>query len=148
MIGRKALLVFVALVLVAAACGDDDDEGIGVEGAWARTSPRMANAGAVYLQVTSPEADRLVAASVEASVAARTEVHETAMGDDDVMTMREVAGIDLPAGETVSLQPGGFHIMLLDLAAPLETGDTFDVTLTFESGGERVVAVEVREDAP
>jgi len=147
MIGRKALLVFVALVLVAAACGDDD-EGIAVEGAWARTSPRMANAGAVYLQVTSPEADRLVAASVDASVAARTEVHETTMGDDDVMTMREVAGIDLPAGEAVSLQPGGFHIMLLELAAPLETGDTFDVTLTFESAGERVVAVEVREDAP
>jgi copper(I)-binding protein len=68
-------------------------------------------------------------------------------GDMDMgsMTMQEVESIDLPAGETVALEPGGFHIMLLDLVEPLEVGDTFEVTLTFASGATQVVTAEVRE---
>ena len=58
------------------------------------------------------------------------------MGGDDMgmggMTMREVARIPLPAGEAVTLEPGGYHVMLLELAAPLTAGQTFPVTLTFE----------------
>ena len=64
------------------------------------------------------------------------------------MSMREVGEIALPAGTTVNLEPGGYHIMLLDLARPLSVGDKFDVTLTFETAGEQVVEVEVREEAP
>ena len=74
------------------------------------------------------------------------------MGDDPsttmgggMMTMREVERIELPAGETVVLEPGGYHVMLLDLAAPLELGDTVEVTLTFEVAGDVVVTAEVRE---
>jgi periplasmic copper chaperone A len=66
-------------------------------------------------------------------------------GDMGSMTMREVASIELTAGETVALEPGGLHIMLLDLVEPLVVGDTFEVTLTFESGAELVVTAEVRE---
>jgi copper(I)-binding protein len=64
------------------------------------------------------------------------------------MTMREVGEIALPAGTTVNLEPGGYHIMLLDIATPLELGQKFDVTLTFEQAGDKVVEVEVREAAP
>lgn len=64
------------------------------------------------------------------------------------MTMRPVESIALPAGETVMLMPGGLHIMLLDLAAPLEVGQTFDITLTFANAGTKVVTVEVRDEAP
>ncbi len=64
------------------------------------------------------------------------------------MTMREVESIPLPAGEAVALEPGAYHIMLLDLAAPLEAGDTFTVSLTFEGGATKDVEVEVRDDAP
>jgi copper(I)-binding protein len=67
---------------------------------------------------------------------------------EGTMTMREIEAIELPAGATVSLQPGGFHVMLMDLAAPLETGDSFDVTLVFAEAGEQRITVEVREDAP
>ena len=77
----------------------------------------------------------------------KTEIHETAM-EDGAMSMREVGEIALPAGTTVNLEPGGYHIMLLDLARPLSVGDKFDVTLTFETAGEQVVEVEVREEAP
>ena len=79
-------------------------------------------------------------------------MEDDAMGGDDMdmggMTMREVARIPLPAGEAVALEPGGYHVMLLELAAPLTAGQTFPVTLTFEEGGTQEVQVEVRDDAP
>ncbi len=62
-----------------------------------------------------------------------------------MMGMREVPGIDLPAGEVVALEPGGLHVMLIGLVDDLRPGDTFDLTLSFEQAGERTVSVEVRE---
>ena len=164
---RRSIGFVTGLALAAAACGGGNT-GIDVENAWARTSPAMADAGVVYLQVKSGDADRLLGASVDPSVAARVELHETVMVDEDMsgddaagettsgedmglsgaMTMQQVADIPVLAGETVSLGPGGLHIMLLDLAAPLELGETFDITLQFENAGDQVVAVEVRDEAP
>ena len=60
------------------------------------------------------------------------------------MTMREVDGITIPAKSTVKLEPGGYHIMLLDLVAPLETGSTVKVTLEFESGPSQTVKAVVK----
>jgi copper(I)-binding protein len=77
---------------------------------------------------------------------------EEGMGDDGMddsapmMGMREVAQIDLPAGETVRLEPGGLHIMLLDLVEDLEPGDTFELTLDLDNGDDLTVTVEVRDD--
>ena len=64
------------------------------------------------------------------------------------MVMREVEAIEIPAGEMVMLMPGGYHVMLIDLVAPLEIGQTFDVVLTFETAGDVTVTVEVRDEAP
>jgi periplasmic copper chaperone A len=65
------------------------------------------------------------------------------------MTMRElVGGLPLPAGETVMLAPGGYHIMLIDLVEPLETGDEFELTLDFENADDVTLNVEVAESAP
>jgi len=66
------------------------------------------------------------------------------MGDDS-MTMQEIDKLEIPAGETVKLEPGGYHVMLIDLVEPLEVGQTFDVTLTFEKAGDKTVTVEVKE---
>ncbi|MGA1345546.1 MAG: copper chaperone PCu(A)C, partial [Ilumatobacteraceae bacterium] len=68
--------------------------------------------------------------------------------DMGAMVMQQIMSLDLPAGETVELKPGGYHVMLIDLAAPLEIGQTFDLTLDFETAPDRVVTVEVRDDAP
>jgi len=65
-----------------------------------------------------------------------------------MMTMTPVDRIPVPANGTATLEPGGFHIMLLDLAAPLEVGTTIEVTLTFENAGELVVTADVRDSAP
>jgi copper(I)-binding protein len=135
------------IALAVAACGGDGGV-LEIDGVWARTSPRNVNAGAAYMQITSPEADRLMDVAVPSGVARRAELHETAMGEGDVMTMQQVEAIELPAGETVSLEPGGHHVMLLELAEPLEVGETFDLTLTLEGAGEITIAVEVRNEAP
>ena len=161
----RSAAMLTALGLAAAACGGDDSASVDVDGAWARTSPMSAEAGAAYFQISSDEADVLIGASVDPSVAGRVEIHETQMmsmeeNDDamemddgememgDVMQMVEVGMVDLPAGETVSLEPGGLHIMMLDLAEPLENGDTFELTLDFETAEDQVVTVTVGDSAP
>lgn len=70
------------------------------------------------------------------------------MAGAPMMQMQPVEDISVPAGETVSLEPGGLHLMMLDLAEPLEVGTTIELTLTFEQAGEVVVTAEVRDMAP
>jgi len=160
---RLALLAIAPLAL--AACGGDDPITIG--GQWARTSPAMASMGAAYMDITSSEGDQLVGVSVPASIAARAEIHEMVPADmamddsmdesmDDgemdmdmgAMVMQQIMALDLPAGETVSLEPGGYHVMLIDLAEPLAEGDTFNVTLDFAEADDLTVEVVVRTEAP
>jgi copper(I)-binding protein len=137
-----------------------------VSGAWARTSPMMATMGAAYMTITSPVDDRLLGAAVDPSVADHAEVHEVVMvestdttmamgmGSDTTMamggemTMREVDHIDLMAGEPLELAPGGYHIMIIDLVAPLEVGNSISITLSFETAGDIVVDVPVLDEAP
>ena len=156
--------------------GEASADGIEVTGAWARTSPAMADAGAAYLTITSEEANALVGASVPASVAGKVEIHETVMADGSSttmgdtgsessttmgsmssdttaggmgeMTMVPVDELELPAGEAVELKPGGYHIMLLGLPAPLEVGTDIELTLTFETGEPLTVTVPVLDEAP
>ena len=73
-----------------------------------------------------------------------TEVHEMKM-EGDVMKMRAITGLDLPAGQAVELKPGGYHVMLMDLKAPLAKGSTVPVTLTFKNaqGAESKLELQV-----
>jgi len=87
--------------------------------------------------------DRLL--SARAGVSASVELHSMAM-EGDVMRMRQVDGVALPAGKTVELKPGGFHLMFVGLKAPLKDGDKFPMTLKFEKAGE--VEVTVNVEAP
>ncbi len=85
--------------------------------------------------------DTLIAAS--SPDAGRMEIHEMAM-DGDVMRMREIeGGLVIPAGETVALKPGGFHIMFMDLPGPMVEGEMTDVTLTFETAGEVTMTLPI-----
>ena len=88
-------------------------------------------------------ADRLVSAS--AAVSKSVELHMMKM-EGDVMQMRQVDAIELQAGKTVELKPGGFHVMFIGLKAPLKAGDTFAMKLKFEKAGE--VTVDVKVEAP
>jgi hypothetical protein len=107
---------------------------ISVTDAWARaTMPGQPVSGA-YMQIHSDVDARLL--SVSSPAVPRVEVHEMKI-DGGVMRMREVKAIELPQGKTVSLQPGGFHIMLINLPKPIAAGDIVPLTLLVESGGKQ-----------
>jgi periplasmic copper chaperone A len=109
------------------------------------TLPGQPNGGAYLRLENQGGADKLLSAT---SPAARSvEMHMTHM-DGDVMRMRQVDGIELPANKLVELKPGASHIMLLGLKAPLKEGDSFPMTLKFEKAGEVVVDVKVQSLQP
>lgn len=96
--------------------------------------------GFLTIKNTGTTADRLLGASCGA--AAMTQVHETVM-DGDVMRMREVPSIEIPAGGMVELKHGGYHIMLMDLKQDVKAGETTTCTLKFENAGEVTVTLNV-----
>lgn len=159
---RCAVISVVAVLGVSlAACGSGGSSGgsgkVEVTDAWARTSAMSQSTGAVYMTITSPTDDAVVSASVDASVAADAQLHETMMEMSATtvagemggsMMMHEVDEVPLPGGRAVAFKPGGYHIMLTDLVSPLVAGNSVKVTLTLESGATVTFDAEVREDAP
>ena len=156
---KKILLVALvgALSLGASACSSDTESvdttlpaetTFTVDGAWARTSPMESTVGAAYMNITASADDALVGASVDMSVAMMTQVHETTTAADGTMGMQEIASIPMVAGTPLVLEPGGYHVMIMELVAPLEVGTSFTVTLTFESGATTTVEVPVLNEAP
>ncbi len=169
---RLAPVVVIALLL--AACSGGGSGGIKVSDPWARTSPMVSGAGAAYMVIenTGSEADALVGGS--SPVAKAVEVHETVempaasempmasddgmgamespMASDDgmgtgstMMGMQKIDRLEIPAGGSVELKPGSYHIMLIGLTQPLEAGQKIEITLTFEKAGDVKVTAEVRE---
>lgn len=193
---KLSLVLLAAVALVASGCGEDEgaettdtsvsnstattsaEVGVTITDAWARaTAPGAANGG-VFMLITAEGADdALIGGSVDPSIAARVEVHETVPTDEategggagdmgdmgnttttagmdgmdempsgmDGMTMQPIERLELPAGEEIALEPGGYHVMLFDLVEPLVAGETFELTLELETAGEQTVTVEVRE---
>jgi copper(I)-binding protein len=111
-----------------------------VEGAWARPTVAGQQGGGGYLSITSAAADRLVGGNTP--VAQRFELHTMSM-KGDVMEMRQVDAIELPAGKKVEFKPGGLHVMFIGLKQPLKLGSKVPVTLKLEKGGEVKVEFEV-----
>ncbi|THF60843.1 copper chaperone PCu(A)C [Pseudothauera rhizosphaerae] len=108
---------------------------------WVRaTVPQQRSTGA-FLKITSQEDARLVAA--QSPVAKVVEVHEMKM-EGDVMKMRAVPALDLPAGKTVELKPGGYHVMLIDLHAQVKEGEVVPLTLVVEGKDGKREQIEVQ----
>lgn len=116
---------------------------ISVQDPFARASAGMAQAGAAFMTLknTSAVNDQLVAASTPVSATAELHNH---IKEGDVVRMRQVPSIEVPAGGSVALQPGGLHVMLLGLKQPLREGETFPLTLTFAHAGAVTVEVPVK----
>jgi copper(I)-binding protein len=141
----------VCLSLIAAQCGPSPAEEavaaagvseITVTDAYLHAS--MPN-GAVYLNLKNNgnAGDRLVGA--ETDIAEAAELHETRLDENDVMRMRPLEEVELPAGGSATLQPGGMHIMLLGLKQSLVRGDKIKLTLNFAQAEPQTIEVEVRE---
>lgn len=124
MFSKTALLATALLSLAAAAHAD-----VTAKDPWVRATVAQQKATGLFVQLTSTADARLVAAA--SPVAGVAEIHEMAM-EGNVMKMRAVPGLDLPAGKAVELKPGGYHVMLMDLKQVLKDGDNVEVTLTVE----------------
>jgi copper(I)-binding protein len=132
---RKTSLIALLLAVgtLHAAHAQTAPASIAVENAWARATTPMAKTGAVYLTIVDHGApDKLLGAATP--VAGMAHLHETTM-NGNVMQMRPIDGLAVSAKGPVTLTPGGYHLMLMDLKKPLKQGDTFPLTLTFEHAG-------------
>lgn len=121
-------------------------QSVKVEQPWARPTVQGQQGGGGFLRIVGGAApDKLLGARTD--VAGRVEVHTMEM-QGDVMRMREIGSLEVPAGKTIELKPGGLHLMFLDLKAPLANGSSFPLTLRFEKAGEVKVNVQVQSRAP
>ncbi|AMW34589.1 copper chaperone PCu(A)C [Haematospirillum jordaniae] len=119
-------------------------ESILVEGAWSRATPGQARNGAVFMALHNQgaEDDTLLRADAD-PIATSVEIH-THVHENNIMKMKAVDTLTLPAGATVTLMPGGLHIMLMGLKAPLHEGQGFTMTLTMQKAGTITIPVTVR----
>jgi periplasmic copper chaperone A len=137
LIGAAAL----ALATFAAQAHEFKAGAITIGHPYARATAAGQPTGGGFMKlVNAGGKDKLLSISAEVSKA--VELHEMKM-EGDVMKMRQVEGIELPAGQTVELKPGGFHIMFIGLKAPLKAGESFLMKLKFEKAGEVTVRVSV-----
>ncbi|WP_246522535.1 copper chaperone PCu(A)C [Neoroseomonas terrae] len=140
---RRTLMIAVAAIAAAmpAAAHDYTAGDIAIGHPWTRAAGANGNgAGFMRLQNRGSQPDRLLSAT---TAAARTVELHSMVRDGDVMRMRPVQDIPIPAGGSVELAPGGFHIMMLGLTAPVNQGSRVPLTLRFERGGEVTVELAV-----
>ena len=112
-----------------------------VQDGWVRGTVPQQKATGAFARITSATGGKLVGAA--SPVAGVVEIHEMAM-DGSVMKMRAVPALDLPAGKTVELKPGGYHVMLMDLKQPLQAGDMVPLSLVVESAGGKRETLELK----
>ena len=134
MTNRYAL---AALLLCSAAA---HAQSVVVKAPWVRATVAQQNATGAFMSISSAKGARLV--EVRSAAAKSVELHEMKM-QGDVMRMRPVDAIDLPAGKPVELKPGGYHVMLVDLARPLKEGDSVTLTLVVEGADRQRETIEV-----
>ncbi|MDX1662191.1 MAG: copper chaperone PCu(A)C [Candidatus Promineifilaceae bacterium] len=148
---RPFLLALFSLLLVMAGCtptaADETLSGIEVHDAWGRLAPMAANTSSFYMELHNHEHEDDLLLEVMAEDCVSSQLHESTM-TDGVVRMQPVAEVLVPGDGVLMLEPGGIHIMCLDLTEGLTEGDEVPVTLVFEQAGEVPVMVEMRDDAP
>lgn len=113
---------------------------VSVKEPWIRATVPQQKATGAFMQLSTVQATRLVEAS--SPVAGAVEIHEMKM-ENNIMKMRQVNGVDVPAGKSVDLKPGGYHVMLLDLKEQMKEGASVPVTLVFEGRDRKRETVEI-----
>ena len=132
----KSVIAALALMVAAGVQAQTT-----VKEPWVRGTVAGQKATGMFGQITSTAGGQLVSAS--SPVAGVVEVHEMVM-DGNVMKMRAITGLELPAGKAVELKPGGYHVMLMDLKQELKSGESVPVTLVIEGAGGKRESVEVK----
>jgi hypothetical protein len=140
---RFSTLLALIVSLIGTSYADSIAEKVTVSDPFVRAVPPVVKTTAAFMQLrySGPAEEFLVAAETPAAGAVELHMHEH---DDGVMRMRKIPHIHLPPGKTVSLEPGGLHIMLFDLQAPLTEGDQIPLTLIFADGSSKPIEATVR----
>ena len=140
---KKSFGVLLLMLLCAAPA---QAQPVTVKDAWIRGTVQGQSTAGAFMEITGKSAVRLV--GVSSPLTQTVEVHHMTM-ENGVMKMFPVKGIDVPAGKTVKLAPGGYHVMLMNLQKPLNAGDKVPLKLTFESADKKretlELSVEVRD---
>ena len=134
----------ISIALIAASAGALAQSSVEIKDPWVRATVAQQKATGAFMQLTAKADSKLVEA--KSPVAGVVEIHEMAM-DNNVMKMRQIPGLALPAGKAVELKPGGYHVMLLDLKAQVKEGDVVPVTLVFEGKDGKRETVEIKAPA-
>ena len=144
---RVGWLILIAVMILAACAPAASGPKISVEAVWGRSSPMVASAGAFYLNIknTGTAADALIGA--KSTACGSLELHETVDKGGGMMAMQPIAGqrIEIPAGGTVELKPGGMHAMCMMKKADFTTGTKLPLTLVFEKSGEMNFDADIRD---
>lgn len=136
-----ALLLAFGFSLATHAHGDHDADGVEVENVWARKTSRTVSA-AVYLTLRNNTHQTITLTGADTEIAGTTMIHRS-YEENGIMKMDHVMNVTLEPGETVEFAPGGHHVMLMGLSAPLEKGEVFPLTLEFDGKYKRQVIVEI-----
>ncbi len=131
----KSLVSLLALVVSSAALAE-----VAVKDPWVRATVPHQKATGAFMRLTASDDVRVVAA--RSPVAGVVEIHEMVM-EGEVMKMRALPGLDLPAGKEVELKPGGWHVMLIDLKGQVKEGDTVPLTLEVEGKDGKRETIEI-----
>ena len=142
-------LVGVAAVLLVGACGRDEDstarakEGLSLSNAWCRATPEGMTATSCFVTIANGSAREERLTGGASGAAEKVEVHET-YADGNVMRMRAVEALTIPARGTVQLAPGGYVLRLSGLKGPAVAGSVIPARLTFQQAGEQQILFPVR----
>ncbi len=142
-LGRGVLLAAVLSAGFTAPVWAQSAAGVTVNGAWVRGTVAGQGATGAFMEITASEAATLV--GVSSPVAGVSEVHEMTM-DNGIMKMRAMPKLDLPAGKTVTLKPGSYHLMLMDLKQTLKKGDSVPLTLKIEGKDKKPTTLEIKAE--
>jgi len=145
MLKRYAPVIILLAGLFLVACNSSNQDSIVVKDVWGRPSPMSTGNAAFYMAIENKGSaqDALVAASVD--ICSATELHMSTIDDAGVMSMHQVQQIDIPAGQTVTLEPGGQHVMCIGRQVDLASGDSVPISLSFTQAGTITVEAEIKE---
>jgi copper(I)-binding protein len=144
---HRSLLTATLLVLTPFATHAADSLSVSIADPYVRATPPGQPNSAAFMTLTnaSPLPRALVSAT---SPAAKTVELHTHVKEDGIMRMRQVERIEIPAGQTVTLAPGGLHVMLIGLEKELKPGVSVDLSLSFDDGSEAKIQAPVRKIEP
>ena len=136
---KKAVITALGLAAFSLSAMAD----VAVKDAWVRGTTPAQKATGAFMEITSSDAAALLSAAIPA--AGVVEIHTMKM-EDGVMKMRQIPKLDLPAGKGIKLQPGGNHVMLMDLKQQLKKGDVVPITLKIEGKDKQVQTLEIKAE--